>query len=179
MANKVKFNLKNVHIAPKTLSGYGEIFAMPGAVSLSLDPQGDIEKFYADGIVYYQSAPNNGYEGSLELALVPDKFRTDILKETESSNGLLVENVDSKMTDFAMGFQIDGDVNNRYYWFYNCSVSRPSLEATTLEESKTPQTETLNISCVSDENGNIKVRSTDSFSGGAEAWFADVIQPVA
>lgn len=177
MANKVKFNLKNVHIAPKTLSGYATPFAVPGAVSLSLDPQGDIEKFYADGIVYYQSAPNNGYDGTLELALVPDKFRTDILKEAASENGMLVENVDAKMVDFAFGFQIDGDVNDRFYWFYNCSVSRPSLEASTLEESKTPQTETLNISCVSDDNGNIKVCSTDDWTGGADAWFAEVVQP--
>ena len=44
MANKVKFGLSNVHIAPITYSGntvtYGTIFELPGAVNLSLDPAG-------------------------------------------------------------------------------------------------------------------------------------------
>ena len=58
--NKVKYNLKNVHIAVKKASGtYDTPFELPGAVNMSLSPQGGLEPFYADGIKYSVSSTNN------------------------------------------------------------------------------------------------------------------------
>ena len=37
-----------------------------------------------------------GYDGDLELAMIPESFRTDILKETADSNKVLVEDANSK-----------------------------------------------------------------------------------
>ncbi len=56
--NKVKFNICNVHYALLTLGtdgavSFGTPVAMPGAVSLSLDPNGEPSNFYADGYAYY------------------------------------------------------------------------------------------------------------------------------
>lgn len=52
--NKVKFNICNVHYALITVDDDGEVtfgtpVAMPGAVSLSLEPNGEPSNFYADG----------------------------------------------------------------------------------------------------------------------------------
>ena len=53
--NKVKFNIKNVHYAKLIKNEEtGKItfvtpVPMPGAVSLSLDPNGEPSVFYADG----------------------------------------------------------------------------------------------------------------------------------
>ena len=81
--NKIKYNLKNVHAAVLTeddgVYTYGTPKAIPGAVSLSLDAEGDTNPFYADGIVYYRTVANNGYSGDLEIALIPDWVRTDLL----------------------------------------------------------------------------------------------------
>ena len=54
--NKIKFNLKNVHVAVLTKANgeytYGTPVALPGAVSLSMEAEGESNPFYADGIVY-------------------------------------------------------------------------------------------------------------------------------
>ena len=56
MGNKVKFGLKNVHYAPITASVDGEpTFGvpkrLPGAVSLTLDVQGEEVEFEADDVI--------------------------------------------------------------------------------------------------------------------------------
>ena len=72
MADKVKFNIHNVHYAvAKDGGGWDAPVAIPGAVSFSLEPQGDVSPFYADGMVYYNAVANNGYSGDLEIALIP------------------------------------------------------------------------------------------------------------
>ena len=81
--NKVKFNICNVHYAPITVAeegtvSFGTPVPMPGAVSISMDPTGEPESFYADGIEYYVINNNQGYDGDLELAMIPESFRTDI-----------------------------------------------------------------------------------------------------
>lgn len=60
---------------------------IPGSVSISLNAQGEISQFYADGIVCHKAEANNGYEGDLEVALLPESFRTDILGEKTEQRG--------------------------------------------------------------------------------------------
>ena len=165
--NKVKFNLKNVHYAKLTMGNdntpsYGTPVPIPGAVSLSLDASGEPENFYADGIAYYVINNNMGYSGDLEVAIIPESFRTDILKEELDSNGVLVENSDVNLEKFALLFEFDGDQKHIRHALYNCSASRPGIEGNTNEESKEVQTETLTITATPLPDGRVKGKTGDT-----------------
>jgi len=188
MANKVKFGLSNVHIAKITYGTdqqgnpsitYGTPFALKGAVNLTLDAEGDTSDFFADNTKYFSSAANAGYSGSLEVALVNDTFRSDILGETADTKGAFVENKDDTISDFALGFQIEGDSKGRRYWFYNVSVTRPSTASQTIETSKEPVTETLNMTASARiTDGAIKVFMEESSTNTTEyaGFFASVYE---
>ena len=185
MGNKVKYNLKNVHAAKltKTEDGkytYATPQPIPGAVSISLDAEGDSSPFYADGIVYFRSTANNGYSGDLEIALIPEWFRTDILKETLDKNGVLIES--SKVTEmekFALLFEFDGDVRCIRHVLYNCTASRPSIESETKEDTIEPGTEKLSLTADPREDGLVKSRTGDSTSEATyNDWYKQVYIPV-
>ena len=184
MANKIKYNLKNVHAAKlsRTLNGgyeYATPRAIPGAVSISLDAEGDSNPFYADGIVYFRSVANNGYSGDLEIALIPEWFRTEILKESLDSNGVLVEDASvAEMEKFALLFEFDGDTKCIRHVLYNCSASRPSIESETKEESIEPGTEKLTLTADPREDGLVKSRTGDTTSDATyNAWYESVYIP--
>ncbi len=146
MENKVKYNLKNVHAAKLSKDEEGNLIyttpvAIPGAVSISLDAEGDSSPFYADGIVYFRSSSNNGYSGDFEIALIPEWFRVDILKEELDKNKVLVEKSDVTETEkFALLFEFEGDEYGIRHVLYNCSATRPSIESETKEDTIEPET---------------------------------------
>ena len=182
--NKVKYNLKNVHAAKMTVTDEGAFTyaapqAIPGAVSISLDAEGETSPFYADGIVYFRSTTNNGYSGDLEIALIPEWFRTEILKEKLDANGVLVERIDNAETEkFALLFEFDGDVNAIRHVLYNCSASRPSIESETREETIEPGTETLSLTADPRSDGLVKSRTGDTTSAETyNNWYTAVYVP--
>ena len=149
MSNKVKFGLKNVHYAVVTEVGttvsYGTPKHIPGAVNLTLDPTGESVQFYADDSVYYEENTNNGYEGSLEMALIPDEFRVDVLGDEIDANDALVENKDAKPKKFALMFEFDGDAKKTRHVMYSVLPTRPNISGSTRTNTKEPQTESMNI----------------------------------
>lgn len=187
MGNKVKYNLKNVYAAKMTeteLEGaksfsYADPKAIPGAVSISLDAEGESSPFYADGIVYFRSSTNNGYSGDLQIALIPEWFRTEILQEALDSKGVLVESSNvTESVKFALLFEFDGDVNAIRHVLYNCSASRPSIESETKEDTIEPGTETLSITADPRADGLVKARTGDTTDKAAyDNWYKTVYVP--
>ena len=151
---------------------------MPGAVSLSLEPNGEPSNFYADGYAYYTISNNMGYEGDLELAMVPESFRTDVLKEFLDDNSVLVESSNVETANFALLFEFDGDVKKIRHVLYNCSAARPNIESATNEEEIEVQTETLAITAAPLANGYVKARTGDSTTDTVyTGWYTSVYMP--
>lgn len=183
--NKVKYGLKNVHYALLTLdeSGlptFGTPVAIPGAVNLTMDAQGEPSTFYADNMAYYVTAANDGYSGTLEVALIPDSFRTDVLNETlEETTQILTENVDNRTTPFALLFEFDGDQKATRHVLYNCTATRPSVTGATTTNTKEPTTESMTLTAAPLSNGNIKARTTvNTPDANYGAWYNEVWQPL-
>lgn len=134
--NKVRYGLRNVHVAvlesddPATLA-YGASRRLPGAVELTLEPRGDALEFEADDGMYHTSHNNQGYDGTLNIALLPDWFLTEILGEVKLASGEIRELADSQTKNFAIAFEYQGDKNATRHWLYNCSASRVPLTSTT------------------------------------------------
>ena len=157
---------------------FGTPVAMPGAVSLSLEPNGEPSNFYADGYAYYTISNNMGYEGDLELAMVPESFRTDVLKESLDDNSVLVESANVETANFALLFEFDGDVKKIRHVLYNCSAARPNIESATNEEEIEVQTETLAITAAPLANGYVKARTGDSTTDTVyTGWYTSVYMP--
>lgn len=160
--NKIKYGLKSVYYAVATISAadnsatFGAPKPFPGAVSLTLDAEGETSTFYADNIAYYVTNSNNGYSGSLEMARISEDFAADILGEvTNSSTGLTYEIQDHEPVHFALLFQFEGDAKATRHVVYNCVASRPSISGSTKEASIEPQTESIDITATSIYNASI------------------------
>ena len=181
--NKVKYNLKNVHYAKVTFDEngaptYAAPKRLPGAVSLSLDANGEPENFYADGIAYYVINNNMGYKGDLTLALIPEDFRVEILNEQKDSQGVLLEDVNAELEHFALLFEFDGDKRHIRHVMHNCTASRPKIEGKTNEEKKEVQTEALSLTATPLASGIVKAKTSDETSQEAyDNWYQAVYLP--
>lgn len=182
-ANKVKFGLKNCHYAKATFDDDGNVtyakpVRIPGAVSLSLDPEGSIDPWYADDIAYYICNSNQGYSGDLEIALVPESFAKDILHEEEDANGVMTENSEVEVEHFALLFEFTGDQRKIRHVMYNCTCARPGIEGQTIEDSKEPQTDTLELTATPLVNGYVKAKTSTTTSQDVyDAWYDAVYEP--
>lgn len=185
MSNKIKYGLTNVYYAKAQDDGTGKLtYSTPvrilGGVNLSLDSSGDSNTFYADNIAFFTSTANNGYQGDLEVALLPDSFRSDILgEELDETKGIYLEHANVPTVEFALLFQFEGDENATRHCLYRCVASRPSVSGSTKEESIEPQTESVTITAMPRLNDElVKARCPHDASAYAN-WFTAVTEPTA
>ena len=146
----------------KTVPAYGPSKHLTGAVSLSIDANGEAENFYADNGVYYVINNNAGYTGDLEIALITTEFATEILGEILDNNGVLVEKNDTELAQFALMFEFLGDKHHIRHVMYCCSASRPATESATTEESTEVKTEKLSLKSTPLPTGLVKSKTTES-----------------
>ena len=142
--NKVLFGLSNVAVAKMTADGeFDTPTAIPGAVNMNAEPQGDQSVFHADNMNYYTVNANAGYAIELEMANIPDEILAWMLGWEIDTNGALVELADGVPTPFALIFDVQGDQRPRSTVYYKVTASRPGDEFSTTEDSVEVTTKTL------------------------------------
>lgn len=152
--NKVEYGIKNLHFATFTEAGgdvtIGAPFAVPGAVSLTLDAEVEDNKFYADNTIYWAGYSDNGYTGSIEVARFTDEFKKQFLGYVELDDGGLGQVKGAKKSPVCVIFEADGDAESRRLVMYNVSLGSIAREYNTTEESIEPTTESIDITVVGD-----------------------------
>ena len=148
----------------------------------SCKKDGEPESFYADGVEYYVINNNQGYDGDLELAMIPDSFREDCLGEDASTTGILVEKSDASPKPFALLFEFSTDDKAIKHVMYNCVASRTNISGQTKGESTEVQTETVSLTASAIMNtvagGNIvKAKADDTATSAYAGWYSSVWQP--
>ncbi|MFR7831201.1 MAG: major tail protein [Blautia wexlerae] len=112
---------------------------------------------------------NMGYDGDLELALIPESFRTDVLREKLDAKGVLIENSDAELALFALLFEFDGDVRHIRHVMYNRSASRRRSRARPTRRRREVQTETLTIKATPLSDGKVKAKTGNTTDATAYA----------
>lgn len=186
-ARGVRYGVRNVHIAflDETEGTYESPIALPGCRSLSTSPEGDTNKWFADDIVYFIARKNNGYTGELELT----KFDLQVMAEAQGweydeENDILYEVVGgtTQPRKFALLFEVEGDLSNTRFCYYNVTLDRPEHEWATTEDETEPTTETCGISIdqlLVGDKGYIKAMAelTEKNAEKWNSWFKSVEKP--
>lgn len=183
---KVLFNIKKLQISPITAisaSGvptYATPILVPGTVSLSLDPEGESDPFYADGIAYYIGASSSSYTGTLENACIPAEVLKAVFGYMEDGNKNIVD-TDQPTKEFGMQFAVDSDEGEVYFTLFRVSATKPNMNFQTNEDGKTinPQSMDLTLSTVatSDSKYNVfKSYATKSMTNYAQ-YFTKITVP--
>lgn len=184
--NTVTYGIKNVHYAPITVETdgsitYGTPVALPGATEISLDAKGDMTEFYADDMLYYSASNNQGYDGKLSLANIPESFSTDILgDEKDADDAVITENASAQGSKFALMFEFTGDVKAIRHVMYYCSASRPSLKSSTKSDKSDPNKDELDFKA-SARPGDYAVKTkttTTTPTGVYNNWYNSVYEKV-
>lgn len=179
MADKVKFNIHNVHYALLKEGGsYDTPVAIPGAVSFSLEPAGDVNPFYADGVLYYNAVANNGYTGDLEMAMFPPDFLKAVYGLTEGTTSkVLTENAKVEPKTFALLFEEDGDAAGTKYVLYSCTATRPTRDFATNTSSKEPSTSKISVTAAPLDDGRVlAMTQADTPADTLKNWYKSVYE---
>ena len=172
MANKVIFGVSNLHVGLYNVSTSGTVtlgtpYALPGTVNISIEPDSEETKFYADNVVYWSSYSDNGLTGEIENAFFTDDFKTKFMNYKSLSNGGVaqIKGMQNKPVYFA--FQAEGDKEARRGIFYNVTLGQITREYSTTEDTTEPATATLPFT-VNGDNATGVTRA--AFTEGASAY---------
>ena len=154
-SNKVTFGLSNVHIGEYKVDSSGSAtlgtpMALPGAVSLSLDPETLEIEFYADNVKYYAQNGDNGFTGSLEVAMFTKEIKLALMGYAETADGGIVNVKGATKPAVYIAFEAKGDAQNSRGLLLNVSMGPIKHEHKTNEDKAEVETDSVDITVTGD-----------------------------
>lgn len=189
----IKYGISMLHYAPITaisdagVPTYATPVPFPGAISTSLSAQGERRQLSADNVVYFESWSNGGYEGDVNVAMIPQHFRIACLNEKEDAaegSPTVYETSELITQHFALLFQFETDVGPVRVVLYNCTASRPQIASQTVDGESgvdaSQSTETFSLSAKPRRDNKlircktkVEAQNTEVFNN----WFQSVYVP--
>jgi len=169
--NKVRFGLSNFHYGTYTEGEGGAVslgtcLAVPGAVSINMDPETAEAIFYADNSKYNVSVRNNGYTGDLVMAKFPDAFKTAVLNYLAIADGGVAESKYLETKPMYIAFEVEGNLKKTRYIVYNVKPGHITENHATTEEDVEVATESLDLQMIGDnKTGIVKVKYEEGDTG--------------
>ncbi len=92
---------------------------------------------------------------------------------------MVVESVDDRPKEFALLGQVKGDERDRKFVYYRVKASRPGQDSSTSEGGVTPETDTLPVTMLPTEEGDVKgvIELSDSNEAVYDSFFDAVTMP--
>ena len=176
--NKVLFGFSDLYIGTYEVAADGTVtlgapYHQAGAVGFSPEPQSDKEDFYADNVPYYTSYSGGTREGDLEVAKFDDDFKEQFLGYQRTTGGGLAEIKGAVKPSVYVMFSIDGDQEKEKIIMYNGSLGDITREYSTLEDTKTPVTESIPTTFIGDNATGITVDTYKPGDSGYDTLFTN------
>ena len=187
-SNKLTFGLSRLAFAVATIADDGSAtyttpIENPGAISISMDPQGDLRPFRADNMNYYVFDDFTGYQGDVEVARFVDAIMAAIWHEATAANSIKYEATGLEAVHFAVLFEFKNDAKRTRHVFYNCVGTRPSVASATTGETVEPQTEKTTLTAtpiyVPAISKNVIKARCEEGDAAYNNWYTAVAQPTA
>lgn len=97
-----------------------------------------------------------------------------MLEAYDTTKKIYTENANVQPKEFALLFEFDGDTSATRYVFYNCKMTRPSVEGETTTDSIEVKTVTANITASPRADGKVKASCEDTTSTAYTGWYTSV-----
>lgn len=173
--NLVEFGLKNVYFAPRDGESFEKPIRMYGAASIQLSPvdSTEEEEFYNGEISYITI--NKGYQGQLNLAVVPEAFSLKCLRNELNTQEVLLEIAGFNPRSFALLFEFDGDKHKTRHVLFHCIASRPEISSETNGEKKSINISTLQLRVLPFGDNRVVKAKVKEGASTYQSWFDDVL----
>ena len=182
MANN-RFNVKNVHYAVNTTNEGGEVTRgtpkkIAGAMKVSVNPTVSNGKLYGDGVVSDEVTKMTGAGISLEMNKIPTDVVNEIFGKTKDpTTGITKDNSDNEPIEFSLGWEVELTGGcSEFVWFTKCKAQPIQNEVQQGTDNINFSTDTLNITAMPDENGDIRLfgETIDKTFKCANTWFKSI-----
>ena len=175
MANKVEFGISDLYFGTYTDNNgtitLGTPYHQAGAVNLSVEAESESNDFYADNVKYWSGFSDNGFSGSIEVAKFDAKVKTDFLGYVQLDDGGVAAVKGATKPNVYIMFETQGDDKARRVIMYNCALGSITREYATIEDSKEPATESMDITVTGDNTTGLTVVSYDYDATGYATLF--------